>query len=91
MFSTIVIYLFIYLLQFDIILKICCYVRLVAKLVEIWLFIMMCFIHLMYTRVLWTTLKIYYIDFIQGILNIYLTYLTHLNVFKLDSKYIKHI
>jgi hypothetical protein len=29
------------------------------------------FIHLMYIRVLWTTIKIYYIDFIQGILNFY--------------------
>jgi len=33
------------------------------------------FIHLMYTRVLWTTLRVYFIDFIQSILNIYLTIL----------------
>ncbi len=51
------------------------YVHLVAKLVAIWVTYYDVFIHLMYTKVLWTTLIIYYINFIQSILNIYLTML----------------
>jgi len=50
------------------------------------------FIHLlMYIKVLWTTLIIYYIDFIQGILNIFDLFLWYVKIFGFYSKNMKHI
>jgi hypothetical protein len=45
----------------------------------------------MYIRDLWTTLRGYYIDFIEGILNIFDLYSWYVNIFSLYLKYIKHI
>jgi len=45
----------------------------------------------MYIRDLWTTLRVYYIDFIQGILNIIDLYSWCVKIFSLYLKYIKHI
>jgi hypothetical protein len=45
----------------------------------------------MYIKVLWTTLIIYYIDFIQGILNIFDLFLWYVKIFGFYLKNMRHI